>query len=707
MTRTQTHRGIEVATPLGRDALLFHRMTGTEALGRPFHFELELLSENPNIPFDELLGQKITLRLELPHGKTRYFSGHVTRFAQAESLGNLNVYHADVRPWLWFLTRTANCRIFQEKTVPDIIKEIFRGHGLTDYEEALNRRYQPREYCVQYRETDFDFVGRLMEELGIYYYFKHANDRHILVLSDSVSSHQPFPGYERIPYYPPDESLRRTSDHIHSWHISREVQPGAYALNDFDFKRPKANLHVKSVVRRDHVAAGMEVYDYPGEYEQTDEGESLARARIEELQVEHEQLQGRGIARGLCSGSLFQLTDYPRTDQNREYLVVSVAHELRSDTYESVMAVEGGEPYSCRFTAVPSRQPFRSARTTPRPLIRGPQTAIVVGPSGSEIHTDKYGRVKVRFHWDRYSKGDENSSCWIRVSQVWAGAKWGAIHIPRVGQEVIVEFLEGDPDRPIITGRVYNDTNMPPYDLPANATQSGIKSRSSKGGTVTNINEWRFEDKKGEELIFVQAEKDHHIRTKNDRIEWVGNNSHLVVKKDQLERVEGDKHLSVKGDHNEKIDGTLSLQAGMDMQEKVGMKHALQAGMEIHLKAGMNVVIEAGMSITLKAGGGFIVVGPAGVTVSGTPVLINSGGAAGSGSGCSPEAPQKPKEPGESDAAENASIPAAPQTLSPQALAFKSAAVTGLAFCQVCPSPEEPPRFTGMTNPRNPRNDPR
>jgi type VI secretion system secreted protein VgrG len=293
--------------------------------------------------------------------------------------------------------------------------------------------------------------------------------------------------------------------------------------------------------------------------------------------------------------------------------------------------------------------------------------------------------VKLKFHWDRYNKADENSSCWVRVAQAWAGAKWGAINIPRIGQEVIVDFLEGDPDRPIVTGRVYNDDNMPPYDLPANATQSGIKTRSSKGGSPANINELRIEDKKGDELIFIQAEKDQEIRVKNDLVEFVGNEDHLSVKSDQLQTVDGDKHLTIKGDRNEKVDGTISREAGMDMQEKAGNRHALQAGTEIYLKAGVNVVLEAGMSITLKAGGGFIVVGPTGVTISGSPVLINSGGAAGSGSGCSPQSPKTPREPGQSSAVQKESAPPAPSAPSPQAHTFKSASITGAPFCQPVP----------------------
>jgi len=687
MALTQAERAVAVITPLGEDVLLFRRMTATEALGRLFKIELDLLSKNANIKFEDLLGQNVTVRLELPQGQTRYFNGFIGRFSQEGAPGDLNVYKAHVHPWLWFLTRTADCRIFQDMKVPDIIKEVFRDSGFTDFEEALSGSYRTWEYCVQYRETDFNFVSRLMEQEGIYYYFEHENGKHTLVLSDSVSSHETFSGYEQVPYFPPEVHLDRERDHIYEWSVSQKVQPGAYALNDFDFKKPRANLQVKSAIPRDHAMATMEVYDYPGEYTQTGDGEAYARTRIEELQVEHEQVQGRSNARGLSVGKLFELTGFPRKDQNREHLLVSATHVVTSDAYETTRTQEAEEIYDSSFTALPSVQPYRPARITPKPVVQGPQTAVVVGPRGEEIYTDRFSRVKVQFHWDRNGKVDENSSCWIRVAQNWAGSKWGGIFIPRIGNEVIVDFLEGDPDRPIVTGRVYNNDNMPPYQLPANSTQSGIKTRSSKGASPNNLNEIRFEDKKGDEQIFIHAEKNKDIRIKNDLLEWVGNDSHLIVKNDQLEQVEGDKHLKVDGDHNEKVAGTVSLDAGMDMQEKVGMKHALDAGMEIHLKAGMNVVIEAGMSITLKAGGGFVVVGPAGVTISGTPVLINSGGSAGSGSGSSPEAPKTPLEadtptPTEKAKLKEVSITPSEVPLTPQGQTFKAAAKSGTPFCE-------------------------
>jgi type VI secretion system secreted protein VgrG len=532
-----------------------------------------------------------------------------------------------------------------------------------------------------------------MEQEGIYYYFRHEDGKHTLVLSDSVGSHDPLFGYEQIPYFPPDEHFRRERDHIYDWSISQEVQPGIYTLNDFDFKRPKANLEAKSSMPRNHARAGMEIYDYPGEYTYTEEGEAYARARLEEFQAEFEQGHGQASARGLAVGNLFSLTDYPRQDQNREYLVIAADSNVVLDTYGSTARAEGEELYTCGFMAVDSKQPYRPARITPKPLVQGPQTAVVVGPSGDEIYTDQYGRVKVRFHWDREpGKADEERSCWIRVAQVWAGSRWGSIHIPRVGQEVVIEFLEGDPDRPIIMGQVYNNDNMPPYDLPVQRTQSGIKSRSSKQGNPSTFNELRFEDKKGEEEIFLHAQKDQNSvvnnnmstsvgvdqsltvannRTKTvkndevtsveghrtervdktenhsvgaDMMETVEGNHHLTIKADHKGKIGGNKHTQVSRNQNEKIDGTLSLQAGK-IQEKVDGNYALDAAQEIHLKAGQSLVIEAGMELTLKVGNSFIKLDASGVAIFGTPMaMLNSGGSPGQGRGSNPTAPEAPTE---------------------------------------------------------------
>ena len=447
---------------------------------------------------------------------------------------------------------------------------MFRDHGFTDFEEQLSGSYRTWEYCVQYRETDFNFVSRLMEQEGIYYYFRHENGKHTLVLSDALGSHEPFPGYAEIAYWKQTESSPGERDGISAWALSKEVQPGKYVLNDFDFKKPAGNLVVNSSIQQSHAAAEFEVYDYPGEYVTSGEGDSYVQSRIQELHSRHEVATAVSSARGISTGCLFELTDHPRSDQNREYLVIGASYTMAVEDYESgSLGGTGSETtYSCTANVIPSDVQFRAARTTRKPIVQGPQTAIVVGKAGEEIWPDEHGRVKVKFHWDRYSQADETSSCWIRVSQSWAGRQWGWMTIPRIGHEVIVEFLEGDPDRPIITGRVYNGTNKPPYALPDNATLSGMKSNSSKGGG--GFNEIRFEDKKGQEQIFIHAEKDMDIRVKNDCYEWIGNERHLIVKKNQIELVEKDRSETVKGDDFEEVKKNQNLKVGINRSEEVG-----------------------------------------------------------------------------------------------------------------------------------------
>lgn len=574
MALTQAARPISITTPLGGDVLAFHRMTATEGLGQLFEYEIDLLSERQDIALDALLGKKVTVSLDLPAGGARHFNGFVCRFAFLGTHGRFMAYRATVRPFLWFLTRCADCRIFQEKSAPEIIKQILRAHGFTDIEDNLSGNYRPLPYCVQYRETDFNFISRLMEQEGIYYYFKHDQTKHMLVLADSLSGHAPLPGYERIPYFPPDVHGRRERDHIHGWSVAQEIQSGAYALNDFNFEKPRASLRATAKEPHGHPYGSLEIYDYPGEYQETGEGDAYAGVRMQEVAAQYERKYGEANARGLAVGALFQLENFHRREENREYLVVSATHVLESDEYRSSELV-GGDVYRCAFTAIDSRTSYRPPRVTPKPVIQGPQTAIVTGKKGEEIWTDKYGRVKVQFHWDREGKSDENSSCWVRVAQLWAGKSWGGMMIPRIGQEVIVEFLEGDPDRPIITGRVYNADNMPPYGLPAEATKSTIKSNSSKGGG--GFNEIRLEDKKGSEQFFLHAQKDMET----------------IVLNDQAERVDRDR--------KRKVGRNETIEIGQDQTVKIGKNLTIEAGMQITLKCGLStVVMKKDGTITIK-----------------------------------------------------------------------------------------------------------
>ncbi len=678
---TQDARMIRVHTPLGKDALLLQSFSGQEGVSELFRFDLKMHSLNRSVAFDAVVGKGATVEVVLDGGKQRFINGVVSSFSQAGASGGLAHYHATIVPWLWLLTRTSDCRIFQQMSVPDIIEKLFGERNFKDYSLRLHGSFHPRDYCVQYRETTFNFVSRLMQEEGIFYFFEHAKDKHTLVLANSPNEFKPCPN-QTSARYESALGVGGNEDVITEWNVGQEVRPGKYTSNDFNFETPLLDLTAQ-VTGKDE--REYEIYDYPGEYLTKDEGEQLVGVRMQEEDAPRLVAAGTGTLRALTPGYRFDLKEHYRRDYNKAYAVLTVYHTVEHGmNFRSGGDTSSEFAYVNHFRCVPHPTPYRPPRTAPVPVVHGTQTAIVVGPAGEEIYTDKYGRVKVQFHWDREGKYDEKSSCWVRVAQNWAGKRWGAVFIPRVGQEVIVDFIEGDPDRPIITGRVYNAASMPPYALPGEKTKSTIKSNSSKGGG--GFNELRFEDKKGSEQIFIHAERDKHVRVKHDRLEWVGNDSHLVVKHDQLESVDGNKHLTVKGDQNEKVGGGYSLKVGMDTQTKTGMKYAVDAGQEVHLKAGMNVVIEAGMSITLKAGGGFIVVGPAGVTISGNPVLINSGGAAGSGSGCSPQPPTAPKEadkaePGQAPEKPAKKKPAKPKAYSPTALMLKEAAQNGTPFC--------------------------
>lgn len=687
---TQANRELEITTPLGKDALLLRGFNFNEQLGQLFSLEAELLCTQEDIAFEDLLGQNVTVRMDMPGAAVRFFNGYITQFSQTGFNKGFVVYRATLSPWLWFLTRTSDCRIFQEKTVPDIIQEVFKAHGFTDVDKRLKGSYRTWEYCVQYRETDFNFVSRLMEQEGIYYYFEHENGKHTLVLADAYSAHKPIKGYETIPYYPPDDTVTRTEDYISAWSINKTIQPGAYALADYNFKKPKADISALNQKSLGHEADSFEIFDYPGEYNEAKEGNTYAKVRLQEMQAGYERMQGFSNTRGMMAGGLFSLSKFHREDQNKEYLVLSASHTAQQDLFSSSGSGSGGGGeglYSNSFTVIDSHREYRPARTTPKPTVQGLQTAIVVGPAGEEIHTDEYGRVKCQFFWDRYSQANEKSSCWIRVAQTMAGNQWGSIHLPRIGHEVIVEFLEGDPDKPLVTGQVYNADNKPPYDLPAKKNISGIKSRSSKGGG--GFNEFTLDDTKGKEQVFIHAERQHDQRTKQNHLTWVGKHQHHIVEGSFFDSIYVDRHESTGGDYNVKVKDTLSVDVDMDIHQKAGMKYAHESGQEIHLKAGMKVVIEAGVGVTLKVGGSFIKVDPSGVYVSGPMVMINSGGSADSGSGATPDKAKYPKEadnrkPGQDSKTKGKNKKVKPLQPTPTAMTLNKAAKNGTPFCEKC-----------------------
>ena len=446
---------------------------------------------------------------------------------------------------------------------------------------------------MQYRETDFNFISRLMEQEGIYYYFKQEDGKHTMMLADSYDAHEAVKDHENVAFLPQAvETPRRKDEVIEEWFMTKQIQPGAYVIDDYDFERPSVELKTTYKDARQHAAADKEIYDWPGEYAVKEEGEHYVRTRLEELLAQHEVCEGSGTTRAMCTGSLFNLTSHPRADQNREYLVTSAQYRLQFEGYEGLEDT-GGE-YRCSFTALPSNVPFRPARSTPKPIVQGPQTAKVVGPSGDEIYTDKYGRVKVQFHWDREGKADENSSCWLRVSSPWAGSNWGAIHIPRIGQEVIVDFLEGDPDCPIITGRLYNAEQMPPWRLPGRKTQSGILTRSTLQGSSANANAIRFEDKKGSEQLWIHAEKNQKIEVEQDETHWVGH--------DRAKTIDHDETSHIKHNRTETVDNNETITIGVDRKERVGNNEAIGIGVNRTESVGVNESISIGANRTETVG---------------------------------------------------------------------------------------------------------
>jgi type VI secretion system secreted protein VgrG len=640
---------VNVKSPRDAGDLLFEKMSCAERLSEPYFFDLSVVSERHDLNGDKLLGQPVTVSVKLPGGGTRPFHGLVTRFVRTgeqtagttQSSRQLYRYQLRLQPWLWFLSRTADCRIFQNKSVKEIFEAVVKGHGFNDYRLSLTGEYQQLEYCVQYRETDFNFVSRLLEAAGIFYFFEHHDGQHVMVLADDASVFKAEPGYDKVKFQQA-QSGRTTADTIQSWSVEQTVQPGSYATTDFNFEKPTVSLLKSVSLARSHAFSGFEVFDYPADPQVLEPSavEGVAKLRLAEAQVGYERYHGTSSdCAGLRTGAKFNLTDHPQAAFNLPaYVIVGTEHAITSNQYASG---DGGHSMAVAIEAIDAKARFRPARTTPKPIIQGTQTAMVVGPSGEEIYTDKYGRVKVQFPWDRQGKEDENSSCWMRVAQVWAGKNWGAMHIPRIGQEVLVSFLEGDPDRPIITGRVYNAASMPPYDLPANMTQSGIKSRSTKQGSTDNFNEIWFEDKKGSELFHMQAEKDFTSLVKNDettevkhdRTDKVGHDETLTIENDQSTTIKGQETRKVSKDRTTNVDGTEKLTVGKDQKINVGATFELVAADKITLTTGQSSLVMQkdgtielkGMTITVSGTQSVTVKGNVGVTlqVSSTSVKLD------------------------------------------------------------------------------------
>ena len=608
MDFSQASRYMKLSTPLGDDVLAVEQFRCRDAISELFTMELSVLSKEEDIKPKKLVGLNVTLTLVLDDGTDRYFNGFVASLTGGHKSGrDLRQYNMVVVPWFWFLTKNSNCRIFQQLSVVDIIEQVFGDIGFSDFKKgAMVVAHPAREYCVQYRESDFAFVSRLMEEEGIFYFFEHDNGKHTLVLTDDKSSYKPCP--ENLIPVNPGSSGSDAS--IKSWDHRYQFCSGKWSFTDYNFQMPTNNLaaDTQTIVDLPDIKK-FEVYDYPGEYSAKSEGTPLTKVRMEALEVSHDTVHAVSECKTLFAGGTFTVShgDIPAEDK-KEYVITAIEHSAADGSYGHG---GGGFTYSNNFTCAPSSINCRPEQKTPRPFIHGSQTALVVGPGGEEIHVDEFGRIKVQFHWDRKGKKDENSSCWIRVAQSWAGKKWGQIYTPRIGQEVVISFLEGDPDRPLIIGSVYNGDQMPPYELPANKTQSGVKTRSSKGGDTATFNEIRFEDKKGSEELYMHAEKDQNTIVENDRSqsvghdknESVGNNKTVDVGVDLSETIGKNKATQVAVNHSESIGSNMTISVGSNLTETVGINYAETVGASMEVTVGAAYALTVGATSSINVGG--------------------------------------------------------------------------------------------------------
>ncbi len=702
----------------------FHlvHLNGAEEISSLYQFEIEVVSDDSDIDLSSLIGKAAVVTIMDQCGlesdyiddQCRFIHGLISEIKLGAQGVRQSTYHISLVPKIWALQHRKNSRIFQQLNVQNIISKSLVDAGIEsgEFRFELSKEYPDYDYCVQYRETDLGFIQRLLAEEGIHYYFEHTDEKHILVFSDTSIINPKIIGNSEINCYHDGQGAIR-EQHIFSFSYSESIVPGKVTLRDFDFRKP--NLKLEAHDKAD-VDTELEVYDYPGRFYSAARGENNALIRLESLNRYRKSAMGSSDVNRLTPGYSYSLVGHDRDKLNCEYLIARVEHFCSQPQVLEVGATTEGSKYNNKYLCVPFDVPFRPSIDIHSPVVEGSQTATVTGPEGEEIYTDKHGRIKVQFHWDREGKSDEDSSCWVRVSQPAAGGSFGGMFIPRIGEEVVVDFLEGDPDQPLVIGRVYHGLNRPPYKLPENKTISTLKTNSSKGGD--GFNELRFEDKKGEEQLFLHSEKDTDIRTKNVRREWVGNNRHLIVENDRYAeirnndhttvtadqhiKVEGDSHFTFVGDHFQKTESSENYVVAADRVSDIGANDNLKVGSNINhetgskysIKAGNQIHIKAGTSIHLEAGGSKIHIGPGGISISGPAINLNSGGAPGS----SPVKPAKvsqaalPTKPlealnslvGQVTASVNKSSIQQPKGYSPQAKAMIYAAKAGTPFCQQC-----------------------
>ncbi len=580
MFYTQENRILKIDTPLGKNVLLLTDLGGSEGISTLFSYELTLASPQKEIDFKKIIGQSVTVSINLPNKKDRYINGIISRFSQCAGGCNQGtgqqfaVYSAILSPSLWLLSRTTDCQIFQNISVPKIVEKVLADNEI-NYKLSLKERYPDWEYCVQYNETDFHFISRLLEEEGIYYYFEHENGKHTMILADRKDCHFKCPNQETARYkLNPDHMLE--DEVINSLERHEEIRSGVHVIKDFNFAMPHGNLTAAIPARDDEAPGNREVYFYSSGHDTIMEGKRVVKIRMEEDVAQRTVISGTSDCRAFAAGYRFKLLDYYRKDMNhKEYLLASIGHAISQPI--------GGDSefsYSNSFHCIPYDVQYRAPWVTEKPLMRGSQTATVTGPKGEEIYVDEHGRVKVQFHWDRYGKKDENTSCWIRVSYPSAGPGFGFQSHPRIGDEVIVDFLEGDPDRPIITGSVYNGANPGTYKLPDHKTRSVIRADSTPGGG--GYNELHFENKKGSEAVYLQAEKDWKILVKSNKGQNVG----------------GDNQLTIGGNSDTNVIGSLT-------------------------KTAKDITVTAASSLSLACGGSTIYMDSSGVVIKGKVIHLN------------------------------------------------------------------------------------
>ncbi|MBX3323516.1 MAG: type VI secretion system tip protein VgrG [Phycisphaeraceae bacterium] len=610
MHRKHGSRPVRVWTELAPDTVLLRRLSGTESISRPFEYELELRSDDRMLDVGALVGQIVSIEIDLPDGTVRPINGYVWACRREPDRGRTMCFRATVVPWLRLLEQSTDCRIFQAMTVPEIIKRVFRDHGFVDFRDELSDAYEARDYCVQYRESALAFVSRLMEDEGISYRFEHSGHKHELVLMDDTPACAPSPACPALPYIEPD-AQHELDQRVWSWSVVSRLRPRNFAHTDYDFENPGKHLLTRARAPWSPPAATFEVYDYPGGYLNHEPGERYSSVRIEQLHHDQQEFRGRTSSRALEAGRRLTIDNDPFNVG--AYVITRSELDLSLDEYESSGGARDPQMVvTSSIDAIEATRRFRPAISSSRPIVQGPQTAMVVGPADQEIYTDKHGRVKVQFHWDRYGQHDQESSCWIRSSQPWAGKGWGGIQIPRIGQEVIVDFLEGNPDRPIITGRVYNGASMPPVSNAGRDASKGetappnmkaaamqLTLRSNSLGHSGGHNEITMHDEGEKEKLFIRAQKDEVHNVLNDRLDTVGNNETREVGVDRSRKV-GNNELVV-----------------------IGVNETRQVGENQQISVGQNIIIDAGTSITLKCGASTIHMNQAGfITISGVVVTM-------------------------------------------------------------------------------------